>query len=1017
MTCRFRSRTVAIGMKWRIELDEPMQRSQLFSIADLSYWQLEYYSDSVQWNSCEDEIPLSVTFVAKPGKPLEIFAIDVRVSHQVHDRVYRLVCDAAVVDADCNLSIGRFWNPQQIEIEMEGVGSIPSRYLDIERSSETFSQRINLKEGKTDLDGMTLYLVDLNHRWTEEFDLYGMEKISTLLVQALEPEDTEIELDDCTGFEPGQKVFLESECVVLGERTGNVFSSCTRGACFTKANVHTESSKVFSGNPFLAGRVIQIREGGNIVWSGILVRVEPESATSVALEAQSLLAMLDTPVNRNRGTAQLADAVWIDNRFVNGEWQANDRVYANLSMATSEGESYDFDFIPIVIPSGFYDIHESSLGTDRNIVTSLARMLDENLVGCSVSGGIRNGSVWLSFQADRPVFQNIHIGLKSTNRADPYLENRDDSQIYESSLLERLGFDKTIEFDIETRTMLEASDALVDCCGFGKTDYIALLAPFGEDPHSGAASFLQGPGYALIGDELIRYRRRGSQQDVFASTTLARALSDAEVSTVILENGASFHSGNLVRVENEYIILSDSRLEMGDIAIFQHCTRAAMGSEATAHALGTDVDKIQLDALYGLERGLGGKTFFHGIGTQVSETWRGGMNPLDDLQELLDDFELPESVAELSCQAEAGRLLSPMTAYDRWAISDESYFELACDICRSFFVWLATDTQGKLCLRTIRPLLGHETPEYSFNAGSVMSPPVVSYVEGDTLGSVSMQWGKKGGDKSRLLLRDDSCRNYRLTRAVKESLEYSLDCLSASEALMHVYRLARKILFAFSRPRTEIELETTWSVASRLALFDRVTLDFPQLPVGRGKMGIDASTTHWIVSEIEKNLSSRTARIRLLEGITGAGWNFSCVINAYDPTLRQIEIVSTKHLENLEQIESLIRAGACLYLVKNSQLETGTFLRTRKLTVYSVDTSDSFVSLRFEGENFIETTPGNWSMQDESGNPVVPEFGDILVPSFYDDHASDATLKQLVFNADEYAKLGSEDDPAFLYTI
>ncbi len=1017
MTCRFRSRTIAIGMKWRIELDESVPRNQIVSLTDLSHWQLEYYSDSAQWLSCEDEIPLSVTFVTKPGKPLEIIAIDVRVSHQIHDRVYRLVCDAAVVDADFNLSVGRFWNPHQIEIEVEGVGSIPSRYLDIERSSESFSQRVNLKEGKTDLDGMTLYLVDLNHRWTEEFDLYGMDRTSTLLVQALGPEDTEIELGDSNGFETGQKIFLGSECVVLGDQTGNVFSSCTRGACFTKSNDHTESTKVFSGNPFLAGRVIQIREGGSIVWSGVLVRVEPESATSVALEAQSLLAMLDTPVNRNRGTAQLADAVWIDNRFVNGEWQANDRVYLNLTTETFGGQTYNFNFIPVVIPSGFYDIHESSLGTDRNIVTSLARGLDENFSGCSVAGGIRNGNVWLSFQADRPIFQNIHVVLKSTNRADPYREDREDSQIYESSLLERLGFDREIEFDLDTLTTLEASDALVDCCGFGKTDYIALLAPFAEDPNSGAASFSEGPGYALIGEELVRYRRRGSQQDVFASTTLVRALSDAGVSTVILEDGASFNSGNLVKIENEYIILSNSRLEMGNIAIFQHCTRAAMGSEATAHVQGTDVDKIHLDALYGLERGLGGKTFFHGIGTQVSETWRGGMNPLDDLQELLDAFDLPDSVAELSCQTEAGRLLSPMNAYDRWASDDESTFELACDICRGFFVWMATDAEGKLCLRTVQPLLRHETPEYSFSAGSVTSPPVVSYVEGDTIGSVSMQWGKKGGDKSRLLLRDDSNRNNRLTRAIKENLEYSLDCLSPSEALMHVYRLARKILFAFSRPRTEIELETTWSVASRLALFDRITLDFPPLPVGRGKMGIDPSITHWFVSEIEKNLSSRTARIRLLEGITGAGWNFSCVVDSYDPTVREIEIVSTKHLENLEQIGSLIRTGASLYLVKTSDLESGTFLRTRKLTVYSVDTSDSLVSLRFESENFTEATMGNWSMQDESGNPVLPESGDVLVPSVYDDHASYATLKQLVFNADEYAKLGSEDDPAFLYTI
>ncbi len=1018
MTCTFRSRALSLGWKLRVEFDAALPKSDATELLETSRWNLESFDSVAGWSACEEETLLAAIPVSEANYHGEFVAIDLRVSHLVHDVTYRVSCDSEQVESSHNLAVCRHVDPHQIDIELEGFGSIPWRYIDLERSSESFSQRINFKEGKTDIDGISLYLVDLDERWTAAFDLFGLERTSTAIENAVDDTDTDIELSDATGFAEGQKIYIESECVLLGEQTGNQFSSCTRGVCFTKPDAHSEGVTVFSVNPFWVGRIIQIREGGNLVWSGVLVRVEPEGATSVALEARSLLAMLDTRVNRNRGTAMLADLVWVDRRYENGTWQVCDRVYASLTFEISDGQTMEFTYLPVTIPTGFYDIREQSLGTDRSLVTALAKSLDENLTICTVTGRVENGCACLSFRADRPFFQSVHVVLDSSNRADPYLEEREDTSIYYSSLLERLGFESKVEFDVEDVTELEAGEEMALRCGLGKMDRVALLAPYAEDPESGAASFSQGPGYALIGgEELVGYSHTGSQQEVFASTTLVRALSDAEDTTVVLQDGISFHTGNLVRIEGEYVILSDSRLEMGGMAIFQNCTRGALSSQASSHAEGSVVDKIHLDALFGLERGCNGVSSYHAVGASIQETWRGGMNPREDLQNLLDEFDLPASVSEFSCRIGVPRLLSPMAAYDRWADEEETYLELACDICRAFFVWFATDAEGKLCLSTIQPLLRHESPDFTFNASSVISPPIVSYMEGESIGTVSMEWGKKGGEKSSIKLCDYSQRNHRLTRAIRESLEYSLECLSSSEALMHVYRLARKMLFVYSHPKTEVELETTWNIASRLALFDRVRLEFPQLAIGRGERGINASTTHWIVSEIEKNLSSRTARICLLEGITGVGWNFSCVVDYYDPALREIVVSSSRHLESLDQIEEFVRAGDKLMLVKAESLEGGAFVRTRNLTVLWVEADENSARLRFTAENFMETSPGEWWMQDEAGNPVAPVSEDVLTPSLYDENDQSSKLKQLVFCADEYAKLGSEDDSAFCYTI
>lgn len=1003
------------------------------ALFDPASWTLEYYDTvGAAWASpVAGEAVLSIRWAPGDALPGEAIAtrryVDVVLSCMVHATAYRLSVVSPDVDVLYDEVLFYFDDPEQVSLEVEGFGTIPSRYLDLNRGSSTFSQKINVRDLKCDTDAATFYLVDLLDQWTTQINPFRVGENYTTLDGGITAAAVSLTMTDATAFSDGDTAYIGREAILLGGKAVNTFATCTRGTKGTAAVAHSDGDKISDINPSWCGRIMRVRVGSDYVWSGIITSIEPESATCIAVEADGILSALDVDVGRTWASGVVSDLYWasseVDVDTIGRTGWVSDRF--SLEYVDQDGSVRTYN---VVIPSGVYDTTSATAGLPGNLIEAVR-------IALLAAGAVElPGQPIIQVNEKNKVEFRLWSGFnKSVRLFDVAV--LDDGRTAACSLLYSLGFDYPIRVtaqDVSSSIgfpINEADEEFDNRRGFNARSHRLLLdAPSGALTYDSDA-FPDG-GYAVVDDvEYIQYAASGSGT-AWVATTLDGGIGDS--ATTIGFAAAYFRQSVVVLIGTEYIILGPP--DTTNTTVYNGCIRGALGSTAAAHLTGATVTFIALPCLTGITRAMGGTDAVDhapGVAVDQADLWTSPV--VDAVEDVVSALALPTAAVGPSFSAEASEALaSAGSAFSRWGERGTTRAAVITDMLRPYSDWLTADAGGALYVDTIRPLLRHETADLTVTPSLVTEPPRVSYEDARRVSSVQIKFASGKQKESKFTFADNQDPDAVYFRKARRDYKVEIKCQDVVRSADRMRRLGRRLLFTYARARTAFSAKLLWRHGLSLQMFDRIALNLPQVHSARGTRGIVPTTTHYYITEIKKDLGSRIIEIAGEEGITGVGFNFAAQVEAggYDAGSREFSFAAVSAVTGEPlwlpdwYADTFLKAVDYMVLVDKATLiaGTGTWRASKALRIASVTvTSPTTWKVSFTDTNFTDTGGGMYYPDRDVGGgaaTLTPTAGDILQAADYDDVKSgNKTLINLAYLADDTGLLGTDDDPAMEYTI
>lgn len=102
---------------------------------------------------------------------------------------------------------------------------------------EKFSLKADIIACKLDVGGLSIKLVDINHQWSDVFDLTPT--ASTWLAANLTSSGSTVTVGSTNGFPSSGRIWVDSETIEYAGKTSTTFTGCTRGALSPDADAAT----------------------------------------------------------------------------------------------------------------------------------------------------------------------------------------------------------------------------------------------------------------------------------------------------------------------------------------------------------------------------------------------------------------------------------------------------------------------------------------------------------------------------------------------------------------------------------------------------------------------------------------------------------------------------------------------------------------------------------------------------------------------------------------------------------
>ncbi len=123
---------------------------------------------------------------------------------------------------------------------------------------DILSEAVDVLGGVPDSGAITAEIVDLDDSLTSEWRIDRTAETTLSDPGGISSSDTTIIFADATNLAQNDVVYIGSEAIVLGTKSVNTFSSCTRGALDTLATSHDDGLAVFRSINYLQGRRIRL---------------------------------------------------------------------------------------------------------------------------------------------------------------------------------------------------------------------------------------------------------------------------------------------------------------------------------------------------------------------------------------------------------------------------------------------------------------------------------------------------------------------------------------------------------------------------------------------------------------------------------------------------------------------------------------------------------------------------------------------------------------------------------------
>jgi len=305
----------------------------------------------------------------------------------------------------------------------------------------------------------------------------------TTLASTITATGTTVVLTSGTGFVEGDVIFISQEAILLGSKSTNTFTGCTRGYRLTVAVPHLADVTVYAYLPSLYRRHLWIYKGYQGIplsswikaWGGVIDGVN-KAPGKVSLHAMGMA--WETYGGRARGSRfsflRSADIPPSRNLVRLGQI-SDDNNDVNLALDTQSdtlGGDFTFDFlVPLSKPTGLGDDGHFALKSGDHWFGIISPLVSENIAGQG-STVVRCDVVRLRGSEDADTLEGEAIDLGWSNAtfsatAAPAGSDLHPVTLFLKFLLSRLGDSVNTAYDVFKRGIgLAIPSALVDVSSF-----------------------------------------------------------------------------------------------------------------------------------------------------------------------------------------------------------------------------------------------------------------------------------------------------------------------------------------------------------------------------------------------------------------------------------------------------------------------------------------------------------------------------------------------------------------------